>query len=120
MPIVREKAFHLTAEEFSFRIAYTSVDVERCLVALCRMLHANAGDDMIEMQWKEMEIREFFVHGRYPTPFNEYPAKVAASLSNWAFRKAVDKGYLVQSVADKDGYLISESIKDKARRKAKS
>lgn len=114
--ITRKRKVNINAKEVQISVCFTQADIRRWMEdyanILCRRVCDQTREEAIgeAMNWRESEdsLRYFFEHR--PSIFLNYEAPYRQQLSAWAFQQSVSSGYIVQSTARPNEYLLTDKF----------
>ena len=114
--IIRNRKINPSAKEIMLSVSFTSADVRRWMEdyanIICRRVCDQTREEAIEetrsRRETEQALRYWLEH--CPSVFLNYEAPYREQLSAWGFTQAVTLGYLVQSAARPDEYLLSDKF----------
>ena len=114
--ITRKRIINVNSKEVQISVCFTLADIRRWMEdyanILCRRVSDQTREEAIgeAMNWRESEetLRYFFEHR--PSIFLNYEAPYRQQLSAWAFQQSVSSGYIVQSTARPNEYLLTDKF----------
>ena len=105
--IFRQSKINLSADEISFQLSYSVVDVKRWMVQYLCILNRCGIEDFAET---EQNIRHWLEH----EIFVNFPLKHSGQLSKWVVATGLRKKYLSESATTQGRLIFAESIVKKA------
>lgn len=101
-----------SADEVSFRLSYSSVDVKRWMLQYLTILIRCGVNDLTD---SEQSLRTWLQN----EPFRSHPSKYAEQLSRWAVATAIRKKILTPSEANPNALIFSDELVQKATNAAR-